>query len=357
MTRAARFGFRLSLLLFSSVLALVAAELVLRIVRPKVSYAYVPQPIYISHFRPSAVLPFELKPNNRSRFAMLEFDTTVVTNSLGLRSPELDRSRPRLLVLGDSFTFGFGVENDQSFCAVAGRGLEPQLSVVNAGFADGFSPDCYALWLRLHKAEIEPRAILACFFQNDYSDVNSLQWMREGRVQEPDDPLPPDRIQSPGNIVTEDGAWLPDSRISRLPAWVRRGIKSSYCLALIRDRWLQDVKPTNWEPVADSAAQSDAKFLKALEHLRQAAGTTPLIFYLISRKGSDGPSRMDQLVTAFAKEHKIRLLSNRQDFTQADFFPRDTHWTAEGHAKAGRFLAEQLSGLKNSDQGPLIKNP
>lgn len=344
MSRSARLSLRFAILALASGLALVAVEVVLRLLRPEVSYAYVPQAIYISHFRPSSVLPFELKPNIRSRFSMLEFDTTVITNSLGLRSPELDKSRPRLLVMGDSFTFGFGVENDESFCAVAEKSLEGRLAVVNAGFADGFSPDCYALWLKLHKAEIEPKAILICFFQNDYSDVNSLSWFREGKLQAADDPLPPDRIESPGNIVTADGAWLPNSRIGRLPAWVRRAIKSSYTLAVFRDRCLRDEKQTNWGPT-NNAAETDAKFLRSLDHLKAAAGKTPMIFYIISRKDDTKPSYMDELLAKFAKQHDIALLSNRADFVATDFFVRDTHWNAQGHAKAGRYLAEQLNRL------------
>jgi len=345
MSRPSRFVLRVAILGLASGLALVAVELILRALKPEVSYAYVPQAIYISHFRPSEVLPFELKPDTRSRFSMLEFDTTVITNSLGLRSPELDKSRPRLLVMGDSFTFGFGVENDEMFCSITEKNLAGKLGVVNAGFADGFSPDCYALWLKLHKAEVEPAAILICFFQNDYSDVNSLNWYRDGKLQTADDPLPPDRIESPGNIVTQDGAWLPNSRIGRLPAWARRAVKSSYTLAVFRDRCLRDEKQTSWGPSKDDAALTDAKFLKSLDHLKAAAGETPLIFYIISRKDETTPSYMDELIAQFAKQHKIVLLSNREEFVASDFFARDTHWNAQGHAKAGRYLAEQLIRL------------
>ncbi len=340
-----RVALRITVLALSSGLALIAVELLLRWLKPEVSYAYVPQAIYISHFRPSQVLPFELKPNIRSRFSMLEFDTTVVTNSLGLRSPELDKSKPRLLVMGDSFTFGFGVENNETFCALTEKNLAGKLGVVNAGFADGFSPDCYALWLKLHKAEVEPAAILVCFFQNDYSDVQSLSWYREGKIQSPEDPLPPDRIDSPGNVVTPDGAWLPNSKIARLPPWARRALKSSYTLAVFRDRCLRDEKQTRWGPADGNAAQTDAKFLKSLDHLKAAAGNTPLLFYIISRKEDTGPSYMDKLIADFAKKHKIELLSNREDFIDSDFFVRDTHWNRQGHARAARYLAEQLTRI------------
>jgi len=51
----------------------------------------------------------------------------VSINSLGFRGPELDLDTPgvlRVLLLGDSFTFGYGVEYEQTF----GNRLEQNLS-------------------------------------------------------------------------------------------------------------------------------------------------------------------------------------------------------------------------------------
>src|SRR3954447_8958531 len=59
-----------------------------------------------------------------------EFSTHVRVNSAGLRGPEIPYEKPpgtyRVLVLGDSFTFGAQVEEDQTFVARLGDRLRRQ---------------------------------------------------------------------------------------------------------------------------------------------------------------------------------------------------------------------------------------
>src|SRR6185436_19226191 len=95
------------------VLALVVAEVALRLVRPQLVlvvdpglYAGAPEP-----------LRYRLQPGFRGRITnRREFDHAVSIDALGLRGAEVgakDPSRLRLLALGDSFTFGVDVEDDQ----------------------------------------------------------------------------------------------------------------------------------------------------------------------------------------------------------------------------------------------------
>ncbi len=169
-------------IILSTGVGMMIAEGFIRLIDPPMNYAYMPQEIHVSHFRPSSFLWFELRPNHRSRFKMLEFDTTVATNSLGLRDNEVDFTKPRVLCMGDSFTFGFGVENDETFCAQLERRFEGKYDFVNAGFADGYSPDTYALWLTRYASRLSPDVILVSFFQNDRGDVAENTWMKDGQV-------------------------------------------------------------------------------------------------------------------------------------------------------------------------------
>jgi lysophospholipase L1-like esterase len=95
-------------------------------------------------------------------------------NSLGLRGPEPTPAAPggprRVLLIGDSFTFGLGVEDDDApFPAVLGRrlaGSDPPVEVVNGGIPGSVSADWLALWRRAGDL-IDPDVVIVVFFLRD----------------------------------------------------------------------------------------------------------------------------------------------------------------------------------------------
>jgi hypothetical protein len=346
---------RLSVMVVATLTGLIAAELLLRLVNPSMAYGYMPQDIRISHFRPSDFMQAELRPNNRSRFKMLEFDTTVVTNSLGFRDNEVDFTKPRVLCLGDSFTFGFGVENDETFCARLEQLFEGRYDFVNAGFADGYAPSTYALWLARYRERLAPSMILVNFFQNDSGDVRMDTWINDGQVMAPGDTRFPDKSIRPGYIITDDGVGIADNWRARLPPTVRRWMKMSYVVAFLRSRIIRDLDTADMsqpgldvDTEAAAKAAEERKFNRSLELLQEAAGDTPLAFYVIGGLHvlkDPAPTDVDRLVTAYTEVHEIPLLMNHRDFTEDDFYPLDLHFRPSGHEKAARYLFRELSQL------------
>jgi hypothetical protein len=61
-----------------------------------------------------AELGYTLRPGT-CRFRNRDFDTTVEVNSLGVRDSEAALAAPELIVAGDSFGMGWGVENHETF--------------------------------------------------------------------------------------------------------------------------------------------------------------------------------------------------------------------------------------------------
>jgi len=72
-------------------------------------------PMAIAH--PTRI--FELKPNYYQKYISPEFQTEIATNSDGLRDREHSIIKPkntyRIVVLGDSMTFGWGVNQDDTW--------------------------------------------------------------------------------------------------------------------------------------------------------------------------------------------------------------------------------------------------
>lgn len=105
------------------------------------------------------------------------------SNSLGLRGTReygLEKTAPRLLLIGDSFTWGWGVNDDETFAselerrfAVSGTIAE----VVNAGVG-GKGTDYAIKFLETHGVTLKPDALAVFFYYNDYFDNGTSEYYR-----------------------------------------------------------------------------------------------------------------------------------------------------------------------------------
>jgi hypothetical protein len=108
-------------------LLLLAGVIVAMLVLGEVSLRmFLPQPTYSrllsqlgSYYAPSDYNTFTLQKNYVGTQPSMESSEQVrtTTNSLGLRGAELGKD-PRILMLGDSFTFGAYVGDDENFPAL-----------------------------------------------------------------------------------------------------------------------------------------------------------------------------------------------------------------------------------------------
>jgi hypothetical protein len=100
-----------------------------------ISIVLFPDPLGL--FRDSEKLGYEMNPNfDGSHGKLTEFRTRITTNSKGLRDREYGGERsdkPLILTLGDSVTFGWGVELDETYPKQLERLFKGSVDVVNAG--------------------------------------------------------------------------------------------------------------------------------------------------------------------------------------------------------------------------------
>jgi hypothetical protein len=114
-------------------------------------------------------------PNSTSTFSGIRSRvTTIRDNSLGLRDIEPDDgAKPTILVLGDSFVWGYAVEAEERLTEFV-RQRRPDYRVVNAGVA-GYGTDQAYLLLRRLWERIKPDIVVLVTFYNDHDD-NSANW-------------------------------------------------------------------------------------------------------------------------------------------------------------------------------------
>lgn len=107
--------------------------------------------------------------NQELRFCEGTSEVTIRTNSGGFRDvehPILPHSDiPRVVVLGDSFTFGYGVRNDEIFTSHL-QEILPQVEIVNLGVSAYNLAQEHKV-LRTDGLAYEPSVVLLAFCQND----------------------------------------------------------------------------------------------------------------------------------------------------------------------------------------------
>jgi lysophospholipase L1-like esterase len=106
-------------------------------------------------------------------------DGFVTTNSLGFRGPETTLPKPphrfRIVAIGDSVTFGFGVNDRETFCAQTEALLRERmpgvdLDVVNIA-VPGFDTRQEVVLLRRTVKQLEPNLVLVGLYSNDIPDA------------------------------------------------------------------------------------------------------------------------------------------------------------------------------------------
>ncbi len=180
----------IGLLLGSILLVIAALEIGLRVAGIDQGHT-VPPPLYRKSSNPN--ISYELKPNLNIHV----FRSTVQTDASGLRSPQADPAKPTLAVLGDSITFGYGLEESQS---IPGRLQEmlPAWNVVNAA-VPGYNLLQEAGLYQEKVAALQPKALVLIFYWNDLHDMVPADLAPDGNLYTRGS-TPPSQVCAPATI-------------------------------------------------------------------------------------------------------------------------------------------------------------
>ena len=276
-----------------------------------------------------------------------DFRVRVTINSAGLRNRELiEKSDGRLWVIGDSMSFGWGVEAEEMYSSVIGTLLDRNTYNIASPGTDvcGYR----SLLARMPK-EVHPGAvIIGLILENDIRDYEcSKQWARQEREARP---------------LEDQGDW--PFRLNDLKRFLTGYTATYNFLAVALKRipaatWLfsklgiiQDVReyknPVNGLTI-ESATAATAEELSKLR--RMLPKGTPFLVLVVP--GRFELANDDALYRNLRTEMKnalsaqdIRHIDLYEPFSRAGFrpthFAHDGHWSPLGHEVAAKAAADWL---------------
>lgn len=131
--------------------------------------------------QPDVTIGWTLKPNYTGECLDSggQSATEITINSLGLRDSSVETPKPRntfrILILGDSMTFGAGVNEDRTYPEILGQlfigdGKYHHVEVINSGVPGYGTSQEYLLYKRLAESVQPDLVILGFFVGNDLAD-------------------------------------------------------------------------------------------------------------------------------------------------------------------------------------------
>lgn len=308
------------------------------------------KPVLKTWLEPVEVLGFQLPRNFEGRGIVDEY---IKTNSQGLRDVEHEWRKPegtfRILGLGDSFTFGWGVKLEESFLKVLetrlGQELGQAVESINAG-VPGYGLNHYYVYLKNVGLRYDPDVIVVAYFADD---------LPIGLKEE----LSPYNEDFPEKLQYK-GGMLARSRFYNF-------ITSAAAVVRVRNHAKQvdhmrnmEIRRAAWGrydyPVIDSDQAKAAEKIALLEQylLRfQALGAERnarlVVMFIpdISHLYHPEYQHINRVLAQLTRKHGIPFVDMTPIFeTSTDLatyylFPRDAHTNATGH----QAMASALSAL------------
>ncbi len=310
-------------------------------------------------------------------------DTTITANSMGLRSPEISSPKSpdtyRALFLGDSFTMGWGVDDDAAYPHQAKRVFNTsntkQLESINAGLVHTAIGYQY-VFIKNTIDIIKPDILILGFYP--FNDIYDTQFASSW--SDLDAQGLPTKIISPNIFVDEHGylrltythselyqsiPWLKNSRLMSLISGVSYTMQNK----------TKEQKPDSYLRICiykpechdlDPGKEKIKKLYQAIQNIARARNIPVLVVMhpaeFVVSKGVRLPKygipytltaeeklHPDAEFRAFFESIGMQYLYLLPAFAahpdEELFYYNDDHWTPRGHEVAGSAVAEKLSQL------------
>jgi hypothetical protein len=296
-----------------------------------------------------------------------ELSFQVETNSDGLRDREIGPKQHgvrRVLVLGDSYTWGDGVNLDETYVkqlekllnARCGRARSPMYEVINAGVPE-WGPAQMWLYLKDYGVRFQPDLVLLGLFDLDI--------YRNG-------PYLATVFDSPSLPSPLSSGIPPRSRLSSLKIWLTQHSRLYNVIAVymvhspalnnfLQRTGLRVGKPREFlsagEEYTERVLKENAQVLRMMRDFTRRRGIGFMAVYIPTSaqvKAVAEQKRVDdrvlQMMGSVFRDAPGALVDLTSGLATASergtlYYPWDGHWTAKGHRRAAEILWQSVVKL------------
>jgi lysophospholipase L1-like esterase len=299
--------------------------------------------------------------------AVGQYDSFARINSRGLRDREIAparvKGRTRVLCLGDSFTFGWGVGDDETYPKVLERELAG-VEAVNAGVS-AWGTAQELVWLEREGFGYGPDVVTLGFYLNDFADNASdsmfgyrrpVYTLEGGRLLLKSVPIPMPRKGPLSTVRAFARNHLLTPRLLLAGwQWLDRGFLRAADLTPIQHARLRGPGPHPPPAEVETGA-----ILDEARRVCEARGVRFLVLAIPSvcqvRPSAPVPCRVQDDTTYAAlirlcAAEGIDVVEPLAELRTAEtggvpvFPPSAFHWNAAGHRIAARLLARRLAAV------------
>jgi lysophospholipase L1-like esterase len=344
----------LSLIIISTLFALFLSETALRLMDLN--------PLYVSPERDrfwkyDSLLGWAHQPGQEGIFETPQFRTVVRINENGLRdrghSYERQNDVERILVLGDSFAWGYGVEESERFSQQLEKSLD--VEVINAGVS-GYSTDQELLWYRNEGIKYETDLVVLVLAGNDVGDndrqlVSTIYYKPKFVIEEGQPVL----IGYPVPKTSAQGRFI--YSLSQRSALIYFLVQRYFDLISLYNEIKGNSNHANSPVSGINVEREPFKLTIALlEEMRNVSESKQAKFVIVATdRWWNSPSEEtyeDFIDTLQTKGFLVLDVEAMPGFDPGEMLiPDDGHWSRAGH----EFVAEKIKDLIASNQ--LLSQP
>lgn len=255
-------------------------------------------------------------------FSNREFDTNFKVNKLGVRDDEKSLDKPEIIILGDSYAMGWGVEQDMTFANLLEK--KSRYKVLNSGISSYGTAREMQLLNEINTDNLQFLIIQYC--SNDYWE-NEAFYNNKNAIN----------ISSQKSYLTrcenhkKKRSYYPFKHIIKFCGIIGNRIRTK--LYNKEENIIQSIKPRINEFSA---------FLNALTYsIDRIPNDTKIVIFSIDGKGRFVKGVRDKLDEENYSRYKKRfiLLDLSSDISNSDYFILDDHINSSGHQVISNILA------------------
>ena len=353
-----------TLVLVSLCLSLLFAEAFCRLALPRPGFTP-----HGGNWLPGATMPhptrlYQLLPNYSAGPGGAYGEMEIKTNSIGLRErplEELRRSKFRILAVGDSFTFGAGINREQTWPAQLERAIDKRfpsssITVINGGIFGYNLAQIRDLTEEL-LLEFSPQAVILGVFsggfdrlKDPYSIFGNIV-IRQSEIRQThmvEGGLVYSRMNNPSLIAFDH--WL--EMHSYFGAQLFHGLHAIYERARILSNPVdrRDAPATQHQTSERRLLREGLEEIQRMHKATKDKGITLIVMLIASfdtaNRVSEDEERINDIVKAWCLAEGIltfdptRALGRSQSSLRLNL--KDHHWTASANSIVGEQLAQYL---------------